>query len=210
MFDKELENNYILNTRMLKGKDIIEKWFPTKYEKINNLLGDYNLAVLGSISDDVVSKTGLDTLEQLVELINHYSSKKILRKVDNTKLKNQALVLLKKWNPDNYHDLLSQLTDSDLIKLADVDDNVISCYGLNTIIDIKTCIKMNETKNISNISVDFYNGNYNEFLYNTFLSYRRIKKNTIDTDIELNNFDFEFFDFLMNNMIETYLTYHNK
>jgi hypothetical protein len=210
MFEEELKNKYILENRMLKGKEIVNTWFPNNQEKINKLLGTYNLAILGSITDDVVSSCGLDTLEQLVELINKYSSKKIIKKTDIEKTKHKALILLKKWNPDNYDGFLHELTDQDLFKLGNCPDNIISAYGLNTLNDIKTCILLSENKSDNNMSIDFYNGNYNEFLFNTFISYRKIKQNEIDTDINVQDFDFEFFNKLMDNAIETYLLHIKK
>lgn len=210
MFDKEFENTYVFNTRILKGKAIIEKWYtdPTRIAKFEQLLGDYNMAVLGSISDDVLSKCGLDTPAQVIELINKYSTKPIVFKPSDKQLKNKAITLLKKWNPDNYDDFVEQLSDADLITLASVDTDIISRYGLNTIMDIKTCIKVSESG--KNGVVDFYNGNYNEFLYNTFISHRKIRDNKIDTDISVDNFDSVFFGELMENSVSIYLKYHNK
>lgn len=209
MFDKELENKYIFETRVNKAKELLKSWHPDKFDKLIKMISVYHLAVLGSINDDVITKTGLDTYKQIVDLINQYTSKKILKKKDNEALKNKALFLLKKWNPDNYTDLLLELSDNDLIKLAQVEEDIIGYYGLNTIMDIKSCIKKSENKN-SNINIDFYNGNYNEFLYNTFISYRRMKDNKIDTEITVDNFNFEFFDKLMENLVDTYMIYHNK
>lgn len=210
MFDKELENKYVFNTRMLKGKELLKKWHPDKFEQFSVDLGEYNLAVLGSITSDVIDRTGLDTIEQIVELINKYSTKKIIKEETEEQLKYKGLVMLKRWNPDNYQDLLLELSDGDLIKLAKVDKSIISAYGLNTPLDIKTCIKKGEASKFNNLNVDFYNGNYNEFLYNTFISFRKIHDNQIDSDIDLNNFDFEFFGKLMEDLVKTYIIYHKK
>ncbi len=211
MFDKEFENSYILNTRIAKGKAIIEKWHPTSAHKFYKILDSYHLAVLGSIADDVINKCGMDTPAQVVEIINKYSTKKIEFKKSNKALKTKAITLLKKWNPDNYDDISNALTDDELILLANVDSNIISAYGLNTIMDVKLCIKMNESSKsgIGNV-VEFYNGNYNEFLYNTFISHRKIISNTIDSDITIESFDYEFFGKLMNNMVDVYMAYHKK
>jgi hypothetical protein len=210
MFDKELENKYIFNTRVLAAKEYLKKWHPDNYDKFIKQLSEYHLAVLGSISKDVITKTGLDTYEQIVELINQYASDKILKNNSKEDKKKKGLVLIKNWNPDNYHDLLDYIDDDELIKLSEVNKDIISTYGLNTVMDIKTCIKKNETSKISNFNVDFYNGNYNEFLYNTFISFRKIHDNKIDTDINVKDFDYEFFGGLMENLIKTYIKYHKK
>lgn len=206
MFDKDLENKYVFDTRLLKGKQVLEKWHPTKYQKIMHYLGDYHVAILGSIDMDVITKDGLDTLTQIISLINKYTEKKIQPKVSNKERKERGITLIKKWNPDNYDELVVQLTDDELILLSQVSSDIISQYGLNTIMDIKLCIKLNETKKSGgSIKVDVYNGNLNEFLYNTFISHRKICSNTIDTGIDVNNFNYELFGELMNNCINTYL-----
>jgi len=195
---------------MLKGKELIQRWHPDKAEKYIKTIGEYNLAVLGSIKDDVVEKCGLDTPAQIAELINKYSSHKIEPKKDPAKQKVKSINLLKKWNPDNHEEIISELTDEELIKLSEVDDNLISAYGLNTVMDIKTCLKMNESGKTNGIKVDIYNGNYNEFLYNTFTSHRKIRDGKIDSEINVSNFDYEFFGELVENAIKIYMKYHNK
>lgn len=210
MFDKEFENPYTYESRIKNGIEILKKWHPEKYKSISKGLGKYNTAVLGSIDEKIINSSGLDTKEQIVNLINHYSSKKINLKQSPHTLKQKTIYRIKKWNPDNYEDILEKLSDKEIEKLSKVDDAIISTYGISSVEQIRICIKLNEKPKTHGQKISFYNGKMQEFLYNTFISYRKIKDQSIDTDIDAENFDYEFFEELIENSINIYLKYHYK
>jgi uncharacterized membrane-anchored protein len=210
IFDDELKNKYIFQERCEKGKELLEKWHPKIYKKIIERIEPYNLAVLGSISIDVINAEGLDTFEQIVKLINSYSSQPIVEKPTKNQLQTKSLYLIKKWNPDSYEDILNKLTDKELVSLATADKKIIEYYGLDSVESIRICIKLSEKSKNSNQKVEFFDGNTNEFLYNTFISYMRMKHNLVITEINIDNFDYYFFDDLLDKMTDLFINHSKK
>jgi hypothetical protein len=210
MFDDELKNKYIFEERCKIGQAILEKWHPKIYKKIIEKIEPYNLAILGSISQDVINADGLDTYEQIVKLINSYSSQKIEKKPTKKHLQDKGLFLIKKWNPDNYEEILKDLSEKDIIALATADKKYVDYYGLDNVESIRICIKLSEKPKNSNQKIEFFEGNTNEFLYNTFISYMRMKHNIINTEINADNFNYYFFDDLMDKMTDLYINHSKK
>ena len=143
-------------------------------------------------------------------MINSYSSQPIFPKLSKTQLQNKGLFLIKKWNPDNYEDILTQLTDNELIALATAEKKHIDYYGLDSAESIRICIKLSETSKNKQQKIEFFDGNTNEFLYNTFISYMRMKHNIIITEIDVNNFNYYFFDDLMDKITDLFINHSKK
>jgi uncharacterized membrane-anchored protein len=210
MFDEELKNKYIFEERCKNGQALLEKWHPKLYKKIIERIEPYNLAVLGSINPDVINADGLDTFEQIVKLINSYSSQKIEKKPTKKQLQDKGLFLVKKWNPDTYEEMISKLSDKEIMSLATADKKIIDFYGLDSVESIRICLKLSEKPKNSNQKIEFFEGTTNEFLYNTFISYMRMKHNVIITEINADNFNYYFFDDLMDKMTDLFINHSKK
>jgi uncharacterized membrane-anchored protein len=209
-FDDELKNKYIFEERCKKGQVLLEKWHPKIYKKIIERIEPYNLAVLGSINPDVINSDGIDTFEQIVKLINSYSSQKIEKKPSKKQLQDKGLYLIKKWNPDNYEEILKELSEKEIMALATADKKHIDFYGLDSVDSIRICLKLSEKSKNSNQKIEFFEGNTNEFLYNTFISYMRMKHNIIISEINTDNFNYYFFDDLMDKMTDLFINHSKK
>lgn len=210
MFDEDLKNKYIFEDRCKKGQALLEKWHPNIYKKIIERIEPYNLAVLGSINPDVINADGLDTFEQIVNLINSYSTQKIEKKLTKKQLQDKGLFLIKKWNPDNYEDIIKELSDKEIMTLATADKKFVDFYGLDSVESIRICLKLSEKPKNSNQKIEFFEGTTNEFLYNTFISYMRMKHNIIITEIDADNFNYYFFDDLMDKMTDLFINHSKK
>jgi uncharacterized membrane-anchored protein len=210
LFDEELKNKYIFEERCKNGQALLEKWHPKIYKKIIERIEPYNLAVLGSINPDVIVAEGLDTFEQIVKLINSYSSQKIEKKPTKNQLQDKGLFLIKKWNPDNYEEILKELSEKEITALATVDKKLTDYYGLDSVESIRICLKLSEKPKNSNQKIEFFEGTTNEFLYNTFISYMRMKHNIIISEIDADNFNYYFFDDLMDKMTDLFINHSKK